>query len=854
MTIITVTNNNNSGPHSLRQAIMDISATGTGHEINFSGNFDIVIADFEPLLVNKANLTITGGANTIQLQGWSTELSAANITIRNIVFNAATSSNPTIIINSGADNFEIVGCKIGTNKEGTAVAVPQVQTGIVFNAVVTGGKIGGPNAADRNIFVVGSEGITGNFTGIIATDTVIENNYFGTDMTGMNALGKAPIVLFGSENVKDNVMCGSGTTALTISDGATCTATGNYIGVNAAASGVLPTLFGISVSASAPTIGSNTTGRSTDPSGNNDRPNIIAGITSIGIATSGDCTGMSIIGNVFNANRDLTAALTANQFSFNIGNGTSTTIGSSAAAPIGTWRGRNMVVGSSLNFINPGNTILNNCLDPSVAGVALCGADGNVFLDSFSTMQSQIGVGNNTAGPPLDGIYPNADMSRYFELFAGTSVVADGSSLSINGDGEVAYLRSPIASYSMGAATQFVLSGVTIPSGSTLVVSACSGVVQTANIVGPKTNETVVLNFESEFPGINFNALDEVKLIQTAGGGSASLTVLAADPHVLCLDGTRLDVYAPGFYRFYDNNATDPKKRLVVNLEVKQNDKMQDYASAVWIRSGTDEPIVHTFEGRVFDSLIDGEHDRVSVTMDDKHTGATMEFILEGVHNTLATKCEKMPPAVVAGGLMSGQIQRIASLESEERVDCRMVMAFLGATTSHALVCGSGSPHAVSFHGEKVETTEGTVTLYDDGEVVAMATFVDRRIETLTVTRHGTEAFAAKWDPSIIDQEQGWVEVSETTTEGNHHDQRICGADAMVERMVGNLFVRVQPGGVASFSVFGSLSLQTKAITGILATPLVQHKDVNAADVAKNNEKMGIYAKVMEPHLIHVQQ
>ena len=848
MAIFTVINGNDSGAGSLRQAILD-SGTG-GDEINFSGDFDIVLTS--PLEVNKANLTITGGANTIQLQGERTFLQAANITIRNIVFNAPT-LNMYIRIFAGADNFKIVGCKFGTNAAGTAVVMPQVTWAVFFAGVATGGQIGGSDTADRNIFA----GSTAQaIAGFAATNTVIENNYFGTDATGMHALGGGSLLVLGSETVKNNVISGNSSgTAMAIQSGATCVVTGNYIGVNADASAVLPNEDGIVVSGSAPTIGSNTTGRSTDPSGNNDRPNIIAGNTFSGIQATSDCTGMSIIGNVFNANRDLTAALTANGANIQIP-GTGVTIGSSATAPIATWRGRNMVVGSSLGTIGGGNTTLNNCLDPSVAGVALCASDGNVFFDSFATTQSQIGSGNNTEPPPLTGIFPNADMARYFELFSGTSIVADGTSLSIDGDGEVAYFRSPFASYSMGAATQFVLSGVTIPSGSTLVVSACSGLVQTSNIAGPKTNETVVLNFASEFPGINFNALDEIKLIQNAGGGSASLTVLAADPHVLCLDGTRLDVYAPGFFRFYDNNAADPEKRLVVNLEVKQNAKMQDYASAVWIRSGTDEPIVHTFEGRVFDSLIDGEHDRVSVTMDDKHTGATMEFILEGVHNTLATKCEKMPPAVVAGGLMSGQIQRIASINSEERVDCRLVMAFLGATASHALVCGSGSPHAVSFHGEKVETTARDVTLYDDGEVVATATFVDRRIETLTVTRHGVQTFSARWDPTIIDQEEGWVEVSssEGSDKNGNCDQRICGADAMVERMVGNLFVRVQPGGVATFSVFGGLSTQTKAITGILATPLVQRKVTNAADVSKNNEKMGIYAKVMEPHLIHVQQ
>lgn len=476
----------------------------------------------------------------------------------------------------------------------------------------------------------------------------------------------------------------------------------------------------------------------------------------------------------------------------------------------------------------------------------------NVFEDSFATIQSQVGSGDNTVPPPpLLGTYPDADMTRRFGVSAGsTSLIANGTTLSFIGQSNVEYKRPGFIDFSMGAATQFVLSGVTISNIGILSLTANDGsTLQSKNVLGPKTNETVTLNFATDFPGVDFTSLDVMILEQIRAGESASLTILAADPHVLCLDGTRLDVYAPGFYRFYDNNATDPEKRLVVNLEVKQNDKMQDYASAVWIRSGTDEPITHTFEGRVFDSLIDGEHDRVTISMDDKHTGATMEFILEGVHNTLATKCETMPPAVVAGGLMSGQIQRIASLNSEERVDCRLVMAFLGAIASHALVCGSGSPHAVSFHGEKVKTNLAghAVTLYDDGDVVATATFVDRRIETLTVARHGVQAFAARWDPSIIDQETGWVEIS--SCEDNH--QRIFGAHAMAERMVGNLFVRVQPGGVASFSVFGSLSLQTKAITGILATPLAQHKDINAS---QNNEKMGIYAKVMEPHLIHVQQ
>lgn len=52
-------------------------------------------------------------------------------------------------------------------------------------------------------------------------------------------------------------------------------------------------------------------------------------------------------------------------------------------------------------------------------------------------------------------------------------------------------------------------------------------------------------------------------------------TATGGDPHIIALDGSRLDVYEPGFYRMFDSNSYE--KRMIVNSEIIRKDGIDMY-------------------------------------------------------------------------------------------------------------------------------------------------------------------------------------------------------------------------------------------------------------------------------------
>lgn len=356
------------------------------------------------------------------------------------------------------------------------------------------------------------------------------------------------------------------------------------------------------------------------------------------------------------------------------------------------------------------------------------------------------------------------------------------------------------------------------------------------------------------------NSVTSITVRLSAGNGSTTdVFGIGADPHVLCMDGTRLDIYTPGVYRYFDNGHG-----LIANLEVRAvDDGANDYAHALWVTEdgGEDGGKTFTFEGTIFASKVDGEHERFVHTVEDPTTGARLGFTMEGAYNTVGIRSENMPLVVRAGGLVAGMVQRVASLTSCEAVATAHVPTFLKRVRSHALVCGSGNPHIVSFHGASVATassteeevdTEATLIAFGDQVgndwVRATGVFAHGRLIELRVAeavRTGSQdklqtEFTAIWARErVMRQNNSTVHVSGRALHGVERD--VCCSDGIAEASIGPLFVRVQPGGIASFALTNAKEHLQNA-TGLLSTPL--------AVVHSAHGDAGMYAEMMEPHLI----
>ncbi len=241
-----VTNTNDSGPGSLRQAITDTAADPLGGHIEFNipGTGPQKIAPITPLpaLGNNTYIdgytqpgahpnTRTNGTDAVLLIELSGEnitaggqqgLQAGNasgVTIRGLCINNFANngygiiSSACFVLDCTHSDIAVEGCFIGTDTTGT-LARPNTQ-GVLFGCACAC-RIGGPDLAQRNL-------ISGNLAdgldvgGFGANNNVVQNNLIGTDRTGTNALGNGNYGLSmgglsgsGGAFIADNVICANG--------------------------------------------------------------------------------------------------------------------------------------------------------------------------------------------------------------------------------------------------------------------------------------------------------------------------------------------------------------------------------------------------------------------------------------------------------------------------------------------------------------------------------------------------------------------------------------------------------------------------------------------------------------------
>jgi hypothetical protein len=333
----TVTNTNNSGAGSLRQAILDANASAGSDTIIFN------IAGAGPHTINVGAGGLPDITDTVIIDGWSEpdfagtpiiELNGtsagAGVHGLNLTGGAGSVIRGLVINRFGGDALNInvagvtvVGNYLGTDVTGT-VDLGNTDDGVDVDA--NNVVIGGTTAAERNI-ISGNNG-DGINLGAGFSGAIIRGNYIGTDVTGTIDLGNsANGILVGGSNVTiggtaagaRNIISGNGVDGINVASGANnVTIAGNWIGTGGTGTtGVGNSDDGIDIAGSSAIITNNVITNNADE-----------GITIVGSGV----TGHLIQGNIIGLDPDGSTNNGLGDVGIAIISGTGNTIGGTTAA------------------------------------------------------------------------------------------------------------------------------------------------------------------------------------------------------------------------------------------------------------------------------------------------------------------------------------------------------------------------------------------------------------------------------------------------------------------------------------------------------------------------------------------
>ena len=409
-----VTNTNDSGSGSLRQAILDANAAGGADTIAFNivGSGVHTIAPATALPAITSPVTIDGysqggaSANThdttqgldtalkIELDGAATgngsiclDVAAADTTIKGLVIHGCETG---IRLQTAAANAVIEGNFLGTDPTGTTPFATSSGAHIVVVAPPNG-RIGGTTPAARNLISGGHDKISvGAFAGG-PDGFVIQGNLIGTDVTGTLKLAStghgitvtraSNVTIGGTSAAARNVVSGNNTSGIDIEgDPSTnVVVAGNYVGADVTGTAPLGNVLqGIYVGADHVTIGGSAPGAG----------NVISANGAIGMVLGGSLASNATIvqGNHIGTDPTGTIALGNNDRAIHVGGG-------------------NNVIGG----VNPGegNVIAYTTkVGGTGDGVYLPFSEGNVIRGNSIFGNAGLGIDVMPAGSP-EGVTPN---------------------------------------------------------------------------------------------------------------------------------------------------------------------------------------------------------------------------------------------------------------------------------------------------------------------------------------------------------------------------------------------------------------------------------------------------------------
>jgi titin len=550
-----VTNTNDSGTGSLRQAILDSNGNTGPNLIDFnipgSGVHTIIPTSALPTITQAVTIDETSqpgysGTPLIELDGASAgasanglTISAGNTTVQGLVINRFTTDS----INLTTSGNRIIGDYIGTDVTGT-IALANGGNGVSISGTgASNNMVGGIAAGAGNV-------IAGNAqTGIVisggASGNLVQGNRIGTDVSGARALANLTwgvvIASFGTATANNtvggttpaarNVISGNSFSGVFLWDVSGNAVQGNYVGADV--TGTLAVANGgdgVTVNGSNNLIGGTAAGAG----------NLLSGNTGAGVSISkgsSSSTGNLVQGNLIGTMADGQAALANGQHGVAItGVGTSNNlVGGTVAAA------RNVISGSLHNNgvgIFQGataNTVQGNYIGTDVSGtVALANAVNGVGVSDAGTSNNTIGGTVVGAGNVISGNL-NAGI-QFFGASSGNVVQGNFIGTDVSGTQP---LGNTYAGVAVSGASNNTIGGTAtgagnlisgnIGNGVRVELSGTAGNLVQGNLIGTDMTGTLAL-------GNGTDGLDSAVLLDTGASNNTVGGTVAGAGNVISAD------------------------------------------------------------------------------------------------------------------------------------------------------------------------------------------------------------------------------------------------------------------------------------------------------------------------------
>jgi hypothetical protein len=187
---------------------------------------------------------------------------------------------------------------------------------------------------------------------------------------------------------------------------------------------------------------------------------------------------------------------------------------------------------------------------------------------------------------------------------------------------------------------------------------------------------------------------------------SQSIAASAGDPHVICIDGSRLDAHDEGFYRVLGYQGKQENDSIIFNAKIARNSlSKEDYYSHAWLKiKNIDLSFFILFSGK---NIVIVNEQTNKVIKGSKWTykyetadGNYFKFNIESKCNAISIETSGQNGDINISGLFAGTIMKIKQLKDESVDNFRLIEpSFYQFNASYS---GSIAPHVKTSIGNCV--------------------------------------------------------------------------------------------------------------------------------------------------------